>query len=80
MRAFFIATAVFLAVLAFDQATKVWVERAFALGESVEVFPVFALTYVRNQGAAWGLFQGAHLWLAGFGAVAVAGCCLFWRN
>lgn len=80
MRAFFIATAVFLAVLAFDQATKVWVERAFALGESVEVFPVFALTYVRNQGAAWGLFQGAHLWLAGFGAVAVAGCCLFWRR
>lgn len=80
MRRFFFAAAVALAVVALDQGTKLWVVGAFAHGETLPLLPFFSLTYVRNQGAAWGLFQGAHLWLAGFGAVAVALCCLFWRR
>ena len=80
MRAFLAAFAVFALVLALDQLTKVWVERVFALGESLPILPVFSLTYVRNQGAAWGLFQGAQLWLAAFGALAALACCLFWRR
>lgn len=80
MRRFFFAAAVALAVVALDQGTKLWVVGAFAHGETLPLVPFFSLTYVRNQGAAWGLFQGAHLWLAGFGAVAVALCCLFWRR
>lgn len=80
MRRFFFAAAVALAVVALDQGTKLWVVGAFAPGETLPLVPFFSLTYVRNQGAAWGLFQGAHLWLAGFGAVAVALCCLFWRR
>ncbi len=80
MRALLTALAVFLPTLALDQASKVWVERAFALGESHPLLPVLSLTYVRNHGAAWGLFQGAQLWLAGFGALAVLGCLLFWRR
>lgn len=80
MRRFFFAAAVALAVVALDQGTKLWVVGAFAPGETLPLLPFFSLTYVRNQGAAWGLFQGAHLWLAGFGAVAVALCCLFWRR
>lgn len=79
-RAFLIALALFAAVLVLDQATKVWVERAFALGESLPVLPFFALTYVRNQGAAWGMFQGAQFLLAGFGIVAGVALCLFWRR
>mgnify|MGYP002518769256 FL=1 len=59
-------------ILAADQASKVWVEHVFALHESVAVCPVFNLTYVRNQGAAWGMLQGAQLWLALFGVAALA--------
>ena len=54
------AIALFIVVLAVDQWTKVVVERTFVWGESVPLLPVFSLTYVRNQGAAWGMFQGAH--------------------
>ena len=69
------------ALLAFDQGVKLWVERAFALGESVQIVDgCFALTYVRNQGAAWGMFQGAHYALAAFGALATVLLCLFWRK
>lgn len=68
-----------LLLLALDQGTKVLVESRFALGESVAVFPCFNLTYVRNEGCAWGMFQGAQLWLAGFAVVALGLCCVFWR-
>lgn len=80
VRRFLVALAVALAVLALDQGTKLWVLGAFAHGESVEVLPVFALTYVRNHGAAWGMFQGAQPWLAAFGVLAVAACLVFWRK
>jgi len=47
------------AVLALDQATKAWVLSAFTLYESVPVVEGwFHLTYVRNPGAAFGLFSG----------------------
>lgn len=48
------------AVVVLDQATKLLVERAFRLGESVAILPgFFNLTYVRNPGAAFGLLAGA---------------------
>lgn len=48
---------IFITVL--DQATKLWVRADFALGESREVIPgFFNFTYLRNPGAAWGLFGG----------------------
>lgn len=48
------------AVVILDQATKLLVERAFRLGESVPILPgFFNLTYVRNPGAAFGLLAGA---------------------
>lgn len=47
------------AVFLLDQATKAWVVSSFALYESVPVIPgLFHLTYVRNPGAAFGLFAG----------------------
>lgn len=66
-------------LLLLDQGTKLWVESAFALGESVAVCPHFNLTYVRNEGCAWGMLQGAQYWLAGFAVVASALCLRFWR-
>ncbi len=49
--------AVSLVVLILDQWTKGLVTRAFAVHESHPVIPgLFDLTYVRNSGAAFGLF------------------------
>ncbi len=79
-RAFALGLALLILTLALDQAAKLWVERAFALGESLPLLPVLNLTYVRNQGAAWGLFQGAQTALAAFGAIAIALCCVFWKK
>lgn len=69
-----------LVILVLDQVTKVIVEQRFYLGESIPVLPFFSLTYVRNQGAAWGMFQGAHYFLAGFAVLAMVVLALFWRT
>ncbi len=43
-------------VLALDQATKLHIDAHFDLYESVPVIPgLFSLTYIRNQGAAFGI-------------------------
>ena len=45
-----------LIVLGLDQATKLYIHTTFALHESYPVIAdLFALTYVRNSGAAFGL-------------------------
>lgn len=45
--------------LLLDQGSKAWVHRAFLPGESFPVVPgYFHLTYVRNEGAAFGILQG----------------------
>ena len=48
-----------LAVVVLDQATKAWVLATFELHETLPVIPGwFHLTYIRNPGAAFGLFSG----------------------
>jgi signal peptidase II len=47
------------AVFVLDRLTKVIVERTMTLEQTIDVLPGFALTYVRNPGAAFGLFGGA---------------------
>lgn len=49
-------------VLAFDLFTKWLVMARFELHESLPVMPGLALTYVRNQGAAFSLFAGFPEW------------------
>lgn len=44
-------------VVFFDQLSKLYIDRRFALYESLEVVEnFFHITYVRNKGAAFGLF------------------------
>ena len=50
------------AIIAIDQASKLWVERSFELYESIVVLPVFDLTYLRNTGAAFSFLAGAGGW------------------
>ena len=53
------AALVALAVIVFDQVTKAIVERTMELHETIPLLPVFSLTYVRNTGAAFGIFGAA---------------------
>ncbi len=70
-----------LAIALADQVVKYLVRFRFHLGESIPVIPgFFSLTYVRNTGAAWGLFDGSNLALAVFSFVALAGLTLFRRH
>jgi signal peptidase II len=48
-----------------DQVSKQWIRDAFALGESRPIIAdCFHFTYLRNTGAAWGIFGGQNIWLA----------------
>jgi signal peptidase II len=47
-------------IVAADQLTKIWVHTGLGLGESIELIPEwFRFTYIRNQGAAFGIFREA---------------------
>lgn len=70
-----------LIVLVLDQTSKLWVDNALALHESVTLLPVFNLTYVRNTGAAFSLLGDAggwQRWLFSGLAVAASGILSRW--
>ena len=50
-----VAALVAVAVVVLDQVTKAIVERSMQLHQSIDLTPFFALTYVRNTGAAFGV-------------------------
>ena len=48
-------------IVALDQLTKLYIHSGFGLGESVPVINgIFHITYVRNTGAAFGIFARSH--------------------
>jgi signal peptidase II len=50
-----------IAIVLLDQATKLIVDRTLRLHESIPVIEnLFSLTYIRNTGAAFGIFAGSH--------------------
>ncbi|MGH7567064.1 MAG: signal peptidase II [Gemmatimonadota bacterium] len=54
-------TAIPIGVLALDQLTKSWVRTSMSLGETIPVVgDVVRLTYIHNEGAAFGLSIGAY--------------------
>ena len=49
-------------IIAFDQITKVLSTTFFRLGEVKNIIPhVLSFTYIRNEGAAFGILQGARV-------------------
>lgn len=47
-------------IAAADQITKIMIQKSFVTGQSVEVIKgVLNFTYVKNEGAAFGIMQGA---------------------
>ena len=48
-------------IVVLDQATKIVVDRSMVLHSSLPIIDgIFNLTYIRNTGAAFGLFSGNH--------------------
>jgi len=69
------------AILALDQATKLWIRGAFHHGESWIIAPAFFnLTYVRNTGAAWGILGGLNGWLSALSIVLLILLVVFRRT
>jgi len=72
-----------LGVLALDQATKLYVHTTFALHESYPVIAhLFAFTYVRNSGAAFGMLARQsqdflRLFFPAVTVVALVGLCMY---
>lgn len=63
---------IFLLVLliVFDQLTKIAVIKNFVLGEEKEIIKnVFSLEYIRNTGAAWGMFPNGTVFFAVFSTI-----------
>lgn len=49
-------------IIAFDQITKILTVKNFSLGEVKEIIPrILSFTYVKNEGAAFGILQGARV-------------------
>ena len=70
-----------LLVVLLDQATKEWVRGVFSLHESIPVLPgFFDLTYIRNTGAAWGMFSGQNIALSALALAMLAALVAFRRR
>lgn len=75
-----IALAVAVLTVLLDQVTKVVIRQQFDVGGSLPVIPgFFNLCYVRNTGAAWGMFRDGNGWLAIL-SVSVLVAMLVWRR
>jgi signal peptidase II len=60
-----------LAVALVDQSLKYLVQKLMYAGQSIPLFGVLKLTYVRNTGAAFSLFTGFLQYLIAIGVVVV---------
>jgi signal peptidase II len=70
-----------IAITLLDQVTKFLVDWKFDLYDSVPVIPgLFTIRYIRNTGAAWGLFAGGQLWLAILSVVVLVALVVFRRS
>ena len=59
-------------VFIIDIASKFWILNNFSLFESVNLLPFFSITYVRNTGAAFSIFEGQRMMLAAIALIISA--------
>ena len=77
MRPVLRATAVFVAVVGLDQATKALVRDSIQRGDEHAVFPAVTLVNTRNTGVAFGLFSNGGALVAIVTAVALGALLVF---
>jgi len=77
---YLILLATVVPTLVLDQLTKLYIDRAFRLYESLPVIDgLFSITYVRNQGAAFGILANHSLRVPFFiGIALVAAVGILW--
>ena len=66
------AVLIVLAVLVIDQILKIWVKTNMTLHESIEIASWFKITFIENNGMAFGMEIGSKIFLSVFRIVAVA--------
>ena len=70
-----------ICIVALDQITKLAIRDAFMLGQEKVIIPgLFSLRFVRNTGAAWGVFQGGTHWLVLFSFVMLGVLLVFRKH
>ena len=60
-----------VAILAIDQLIKIWVKTSMTLHESIRVFDWFYISFIENNGMAYGMQLGSKLVLSLFRVVAI---------
>jgi signal peptidase II len=69
---------VLVGVLTLDLLSKYWITTVLGLYESITVIPgFFWLTYLRNTGAAWSIFEGQRGFFMVLAGAAMAGMIYF---
>ena len=66
------AVALVIVILLIDQVIKFWVKTGMTLHESIRVTDWFHITFIENNGMAWGMQIGSKLALSLFRVVAIA--------
>lgn len=61
-----------LLIIAADQLSKLYISLNFVEGESIRLLPYFYITYVRNFGAAFGLFANFRWLFLVLGFITIA--------
>ena len=66
------AVLVVLAVLLIDQMIKIWVKTSMTLHESIHVTDWFYITFIENNGMAFGMQLGSKIVLSLFRVIAIS--------
>ena len=67
-----LAAIIVVAILLVDQAIKIWVKTNMCLHESIHVFDWFYITFIENNGMAYGMQLGSKLLLSLFRVCAIS--------
>ena len=66
-----LAALIVVAILLIDQAIKIWVKTSMTLHESIHVFDWFYITFIENNGMAFGMQLGSKIVLSLFRMAAI---------
>ena len=66
-----LAALIVVAILLIDQAIKIWVKTSMTLHESIHVFDWFYITFIENNGMAFGMQLGSKIILSLFRMAAI---------
>ncbi len=70
--------AIFLFIVFFDQITKILITSNIALGENVPILKgILSFTYVKNEGAAFGMLQGARVFFIILTLIVLAAIAIY---